>query len=207
MKKVASVILGLFWIPAPILLCLLVSLTIGFFTHWLTDQNALYWFLIPVTVGLVLGFILLKYWLKNAYSGRWFWSALVYLFYSFVVLGIGMGVPVLNSFVSIAAGIYIAVKIRYLPVLSNQHKPIIKKSCLYVAIATMALCALVGFWAIIGGMVGTRFETPFVSFTFTIPVIIGCVFTGGVIVSAIQYVLTFFSARLTLKLLNKDTIQ
>ena len=127
----------------------------------------------------------------------------VYFFYSFIAVGMGMGVPLLNGFVSIAAGIYIAIKIHTLGVPASQRKPIIQKGCFYVAIVTMALCALVGFWAIIGGLVGPRFEMPFVSFTFTIPIIILCVVTGGVIVSGIQYFLTFFSTHLTLRLLNK----
>ena len=204
MKKIASVILGLFWLPAPVLFCLLVSLTIGFGTDRLTDENALYWFLIPVAVGVAVCILLLKYWLRNAYSSRWLWGALVYFFYSFIAVGLGMGVPLLNGFVSIAAGIYIAIKIHTLPVPSSQRKPIIKKGCLYTAIVMMALCALVGFWAIIGGMVGSRFELPFISFTFTIPIIILCVLTGGVIVSGIQYVLAFYSAHLTLRLLYRE---
>ena len=204
MKKIASVILGLFWMPAPILFCLLVSLTIGFGADRLTDENALYWFLIPVAVGAAVYILLLKYWLINAYSGRWLWGALVYFFYSFIILGMSMGVPLLSGFVSIAAGIYIAIKIHALDVGSSQHKSMVKKGCLYVAVVMMALCALVGFWAIIGGMVGSRFETPLISFTFTIPVIILWVVTGGVVVSGIQYFLTFFSTRLTLRLLTID---
>ena len=115
MRKIASVILGLFWLPGPVLFCLLAALAIGLITKWMTGENALYWALISVAVGLAVYTLLLKNWLRNAYSGRWLWGALVYFLYSFIVLGMSMGVPLLNGFVSIAAGIYTPSPLRGTP--------------------------------------------------------------------------------------------
>jgi hypothetical protein len=64
----------------------------------------------------------------------------------------------------------------------------------------MAMCCLTGLLATVGGLVGARFEIPVLSFTFTVPVIIGCVISGGLILCILQYWLTIAAAKITLKL-------
>jgi len=63
------------------------------------------------------------------------------------------------------------------------------------------MCCLITLWAIAGRMIGARFETPYLSFTFTVPIFIAVVLTGGAILVLLQYWLTTIATKVTIKLL------
>jgi hypothetical protein len=54
---------------------------------------------------------------------------------------------------------------------------------------------------IVGKVPGSKFETPFLSFTLTVPVFFAVVLTGGAILVLLQYWLTTIAAKVTIKLL------
>ena len=59
------------------------------------------------------------------------------------------------------------------------------------------MCCLITLWAIAGEMIGYRFETPVLSFTFTVPVFVAVVVAGGAALVLLQYWLTIIAAKLS----------
>jgi prepilin signal peptidase PulO-like enzyme (type II secretory pathway) len=64
------------------------------------------------------------------------------------------------------------------------------------------MCCLITLWAVAGQMIGYRIETPWLSFTFTIPIFLVIVLTGGAAAVTLQYLVTLVAAKLMLKLLS-----
>ena len=199
MSKIEAVILGMLFGAVPIILCLLLVVTVGLSADWTDDKFGPY-ALAALGAGLVIDVIFLKRWVKGAYRMSNKELGAIYVFYSIGALGFGMGVPIFNFAVGITAGVYTGRKMRHIQANKDECIRSIKKSALFTAVVLMAMCCLTGFWAIVGGLVGSRFETPVLSFTFTAPIIIGCVISGGLGLCAIQYRVTSIAAKITLKL-------
>lgn len=126
----------------------------------------------------------------------------IYLFYSVVALGMGMGIPLFNFALGIAAGLYIARRMQIAGADEQNRRRIFKKIALFCAGMMALMCCLITLWAIAGQMIGYRVETPWLSFTFTIPIFSAVVLTGGTILVLLQYWLTSIASNLTFKLLR-----
>ena len=124
----------------------------------------------------------------------------IYIFYSIGVLGFCMGVPILNFGVGILAGIYTTRQAFYTNAEEWELRQNIKKVALFSAIVMLMMCCLTGTWALVGGMIGSKLESPLLSFTFTVPILVGIVLTGGLILSLLQYWLTSKAAKIVVKL-------
>ena len=190
MRKIESFLICCVLAPVPILFCLMVVVGASWFTELLTDETGPYLGLAALAAGIIISIVFLKRLVKNAYRINNFTLAAIYLFYSVGALGFCMGVPILNFGVGILAGIYTARKMHHTNAGEKECRHNIKKTAGFSAVVMMLMCCLTGFWALIGGMIGSSFETPILSFTFTAPVIIALVLTGGLILSALQYWLT-----------------
>jgi len=155
------------------------------------------WSLVP---GAVLDVVFLKKWVRKTYQINNKVLAGIYLFYSVVALGMGMGVPILNFVLGIMAGVYIARKMHFLGSDEQSRNQAFRKMALFCAVVMVLMCCLITLWAIAGKMIGYRFETSYLSFTFTVPVFFAIVLTGGAVLVLLQYWLTTISAKITLKL-------
>ena len=200
MSKVEAVILGILFGAVPILLCFLLVFIISLSANLITDETGPYFGLAALGVGLVINIIFLKRWGKAAYRLNNKFLGAIYVFYSIGALGFGMGVPIFNFTVGITAGVYTGRKMHHIQANGSERIRNIKKTALFTAVVLMAMCCLTGLWALVGGLVGARFEIPVLSFTFTVPVIIGCVISGGLILCILQYWITTAAAKITLKL-------
>jgi hypothetical protein len=200
MSKVEAVILGILFGAVPILLCLLLVFIIGSSADLITDETGPYFGLAALGMGLVIDIIFLKRWVKAAYRLNNKFLGAIYVFYSIGALGFGMGVPIFNFTVGITAGVYTGRKMHHIRADDKQRRRNIKETALFTAVVLMAMCCLTGLWALVGGLVGARFEILVLSFTFTVPVIIGCVISGGLILCILQYWLTTAAAKIMLKL-------
>ena len=196
--KIESVILGMFFGFVPIVFCFLATMVIASilfgkeaFGPWVL------WSLVP---GIILDAIFLKKWVRKAYQINNKVLAGIYLFYSVVALGMGMGVPILNFVLGIMAGVYIARKMHFLGSDEQSRNQAFRKMALFCAVVMVLMCCLITLWAIAGKMIGYRFETSYLSFTFTVPVFFAIVLTGGAVLVLLQYWLTTISAKITLKL-------
>ena len=198
MGKVESAILGIFFGLGPPVFCLLITLVMAdslFGTGVLGP-----WLLLSLVPGIVYDCIFLKKWVRKAYQINSKALAVIYLFYSVVALGMGMGVPIFNFALGVAAGVYAARRTHFAGSDEERRKQYFKKTALFCAIVMALMCCLITLWAIVGQMIGARYETPFLSFTFTVPVFFTVVFTGGAVLVLLQYWLTRAAARITFKL-------
>jgi hypothetical protein len=200
MRKFEAFIIGCILGAGPILFCLVAFFFIAKTAGFLTDTTGPYLALAALVTGLVIDMIFLGRWVRNAYRFNNKILAAIYIYYSVGALGMCMGVPLLNFGVGILGGIYTARRLYYTHAEHEVCKASIKKTAMFSAKVMMAMCCLTGTWALFGGMIGYRFESPMVSFTFTAPILIGIVLSGGLFLSAVQYWLTRATARLTMKM-------
>ena len=198
-SKFDALILGILFGAIPLLLCLLLVAIIGLSADWTGDEFGPY-ALAALGAGLVINITFLKRWVGGAFTMSNAQLGVIYVFYSIGALGFGMGVPIFNFAVGITAGVYTARKMHHIQADEDERRRNIKKTALFTAAVLMAMCCLTGFWALVGGLVGAHFETPVLSFTFTVPIIIGCVISGGLILCVLQYWLTTVAAKITLRL-------
>jgi hypothetical protein len=199
MSKIDTLISGILFGAVPILLCLLLMVIIGLSADWTGDEFSPY-ALAALGAGLAIDITLLKKWVAGAFRMSNAQLGAIYVFYSIGALGFGMGVPIFTFAVGITAGVYTARKMHHIQADGDQRRRNIKKTALFTAVVLMTMCCLTGFWALVGGLIGGRFETPILSFTFTAPIIIGCVISGGLILCVLQYWLTTVAAKITLRL-------
>ncbi len=198
-SKIESLILGMFLGLVPPLFCLLTTLVITailfeieVFGPWML------WSLVP---GIIIDIVFLKKWVSKAYQINNKALAVIYLFCSVVALGMGMGVPIFNFALGIAAGLYSARKVHFIGADEERRNQDFRKTAVFSAMVMALMCCLITLWAIAGEMIGYRFETPFLSFTFTVPIFSAVVLTGGAVLVLLQYCLTRLSAKLAFKLL------
>jgi len=199
MSKIESLILGLFFGLLPPGICLLVTLVFTGIVFGVEVFEA--WALWSLGPGIIVDVIFLKRWVKNAYQMSTKVLVPIYLFYSVVALGLGMGVPIFNFVLCIAAGVYIARKMHLAGANEERRNEAFKKMALFCAAVTVLICCLITLWAIAGEMIGYTFETPYLSFTFTAPIFLAVVVIGGTVLVLLQYWLTRTAATVTFKLL------
>lgn len=197
-SKIESLILGMFLGLVPLVFCLLTTLVITailfeieVFGPWML------WSLVP---GIIIDIVFLKKWVSKAYQINNKALAVIYLFCSVVALGMGMGVPIFNFALGIAAGLYSARKMHFIGADEERRNQDFRKTAVFSAMVMVLMCCLITLWAIAGEMIGYRFETPFLSFTFTVPIFSAVVLTGGAVLVLLQYCLTRLSAKLAFKL-------
>jgi hypothetical protein len=197
--KIESVILGMFFGFGPIVFCFLATMVTAsiFFGTESLGPWAL-WSLVP---GIIIDAIFLKKWVRKTYQINNKVLAGIYLFYSVVALGMGMGVPILNFVLGILAGVYIARKMHFLGSDEQSRNQAFRKTALFCAVVMVLMCCLITLWAIAGEMIGARVETLLLSFTFTVPIFFAVVLTGGAVLVLLQYWLTMTAAKVTIKLL------
>ncbi|MHC4570486.1 MAG: hypothetical protein ACYS0C_00215 [Planctomycetota bacterium] len=195
MSKIESVILGMFFGFVPIVFCFLATLVITsiFFDIKVIELWVL-WLLVP---GVIIDIVFLKKWVRRAYKINNKALATIYLFYSVVALGMGMGVPVFNFCLGIAAGIYSARRMHFAGVDEERRKKYSKKTAVFCAAVMVLICCLITLWAIAGQMIGYEFETPWLSFTFTVPIFFAIVFTGGAVLVLLKYWFVIAAVRVT----------
>lgn len=198
MGKIESLILGMFFGFGPIVFCFLATVVIAsvFFGKEALGPWVL-WSLVP---AIIIDAMFLKKWVRRAYQINNKMLAGIYLFYSVVALGLGMGVPILNFVLGIMAGVYAARRMRLTGADEQRRKQNFRKTAMFCAAVMALMCCLITLWAIAGRMIGARFETPYLSFTFTVPIFIAVVLTGGAVLVLLQYCLTLTAAKITIKL-------
>lgn len=204
MSKFESFILGIFFGAVAPVFCLLTTLVVAsIFFDTKTIGPWVLWLLVP---GVVINIFFLKKWVRQAYQLNNKILAAIYIFYSVVALGMGMGVPIFNFALGIAAGIYSARRMHFAGADEEKRNKDFKKTAVFCAVVMVLMCCLITLWAVVGKMIGYRFETPVLSFTFTVPIFWTVVFTGGVMLVLLQYWLTSTAAKVTVILENKRTV-
>jgi hypothetical protein len=203
MRIIEVAILGMFFGLVPLVICLVGTV---FFAGMLFGTEVLgAWVLWSLVPGVVIDIIFLKKWVRNAYKTNSKILAGIYIFYSVVALGLGMGVPILNFALGTTAGLYIARKMHFAEAEEQARKQAFKRMARFCAAVMVLICCLITLWAIAGKMIGYELDTPLVSFTLTVPIFFAVVLAGGAALVLLQYRLTGAAAKLTFRLLRPAT--
>ncbi len=198
LRLIEILALALFFGFPPVLLCVVAA---GFVNViFLEEKGIAYWALGGLVVGLIIDVIFLKKWVRRAYQMNSKILAALYIFYSIGVLGFCMGIPILEFPLGMAAGAYAARKMYHTKAGPEEFKRNVKKVSVFAAAVMVLICCLITLWAIAGEMIGYRVETPYVSFTFTVPIFSAVVLIGGAGLVLLQYWLTRTAAKVTFKL-------
>ena len=198
LRLVEILALALFFGFLPVLLSVAA---VGFVNViFLEEKGIAYWALAGLVVGLIIDCLFVKSWVCKAYQMNSKILAALYIFYSIGALGFCMGIPLLNFALGIAAGAYAARKMYHSKAGPAELKQGVKKISIFAAAVMALICCLITLWAIAGQMIGYRFETPILSFTFTVPIFSAVVLAGGAALVLLQYWLTRLAARVTFKL-------
>jgi hypothetical protein len=198
LRIIEVAILGMFFGFLPLVACFVgIILFAGMvFGPEVLEAWAL-WSLVP---GLAIDVVFLKKWVRGAYQMNSKILAAIYIFYAVFALGMGMGVPIFNFALCIAAGVYIARKMRIRGADEEMRKQAFKRMARFCAGVMVLICCLITLWAIAGRMIGYRVETPWLSFTFTVPIFFAVVLSGGAVLVLLQYWLTSAAAKVTFRL-------
>ena len=198
-KIIESLMLGTFFGFVPVYFCLIVTILITS-TFWGTKSLGLWvlWSLVP---AVLMDIIFLKKWIKNAYQINGKILALIYMFYSIIALGMFMGIPIGALVLGIGAGLFSARKIQNAADTQIQ-KQALRKTARFCAAVMGLMCCLITLWAIAGQMIGYELQSPFLSLTLSVPIFAAIVLAGSATLVLLQYFLTIFTAKLTMKLLH-----
>lgn len=191
-KTFESLILTAFFGFVPVIFCFSLAVLIHFF--FFQEKLVPVWTLSGVAAGIVIDIVFLKRWVRKAYRINSIILALVYMFYSVVTLAMCMGIPILNFALAIAAGLYIARKMHLAEADEQLRKQNFRKTAAFCAAVMALLCFFIMLWAIAGQMIGYRFETPWLSFTFTVPIFFALVLIGTAALVLLQYTLARVAA-------------
>jgi hypothetical protein len=190
--------LGMFFGFFPLVVCLVGTVL---FTSIVFGKEVLgpwtLWSLLP---GVAVDVVFLKKWIRNAYRMNSKVLAGIYIFYSIIAVAMGMGVPIFNFALCIAAGVYIARKMHFIGANEQSRRGAFKRMAGFCAGVMVFICCLITLLAIAGKMIGYEFKTPWVSITFTVPIFFAIVLSGGVVLVLLQYQLTRIAAKVTFKL-------
>lgn len=204
MSKFETFVLGLVFAPAPILLCFIgawfTTAALG-----LSEKVVSASVLSGLAVGLIITAVVLKRWVRNAYKLSNKILAALYIFYSILATGFGMGIPVFNYILGIAAGVYIVRKMYHLRTDQNEFKHNIKKTAIFTAGIMLIVCCLMVLWGLAGKVSGKDFEVLFKSLlglelTINTAGFVGIILFGACAMILLQYWLTKLSAKITFKL-------
>jgi hypothetical protein len=147
-------------------------------------------------LGILIDALVLKHKLKSLETLKPWVLMSVYVFYSIMVLGFFMGVPVFNLFLGILAGRFMGRVGLFLGHTKDKMNSVIHTTALFVSAVMVGVCAISGWIALIDpldtavnlqGMLGLNFEV-------TEMMVYGLVVIGGIGLVALQYGVTLFFA-------------
>jgi hypothetical protein len=208
MKKLEAFVLGLVFAPAPVLFCFVGAWFTSFILYkqfGLSEKVVSTSALSGLAVGVIITAVVLRRWVRNAYKINNKALAALYIFYSIIAFGFGMGIPVFNYVLGMAAGVYIVRKMCYLRTDESECKRNIKKTSIFTAVIMLVVCCLMVLWGLAGEVSGKDFEVLFKSLfglelTINTAGFVGIVFFGACAMILLQYWLTKLSAKITFKI-------
>ena len=202
MRKLLRIIevslLGMFFGFLPLVVCFVGTVL---FTGIVFGTEVLEaWVLWSLVPGFVIDIVFLKKWVRNAYQMNSKILAAIYIFYAVIAIVMFMGIPIFHFIMGTAAGVFAARRVRFAGSDEETRGRAFKGMARFCAGVMVLICCLITLWAILGQMIGYEFETPWLSFTFTVPVFFGVVVAGGAALVLLQYQLTSTAAKVTFKL-------
>ena len=202
MRKLEGFILGMILAPMPILFCFVGAWFTSaiFFEEKIVIRAALS----GLAAGVIFAAIIIRGWVRRAYTMNNKTLAAIYIFYSIILVGFCMGIPILNFPWGMMAGVYIARKMYLAVAGKNEIDKNITKTAVFTAAVMAVICCLMVLIAVLGnvgpdsfdeffkGLFGVNVKITFAEFSLMI-------FMGACTMVLVQYGLTKVSAKMVLK--------
>jgi hypothetical protein len=148
LRIIEIAILGMFLGFLPLVICLAGTV---FLTGMVFGTDVLgAWALWSLLPGVAIDIVFLKKWVRNAYKINSKILAAIYIFYSVVAIAMGMGVPIFNFALCIAAGLYIARKMHFIGADEQTRRLAFKRMAVFCGAVMALICCLITLWAILG---------------------------------------------------------
>lgn len=147
-------------------------------------------------LGILIDALILKPKLKSIETLKFSTFMIIYVFYSIMVLGFFMGVPVFNMMLGILAGRFMVRVGLYKGYGLNQMKTLIRSTAVFVTVVMIGICLISAWIALVDpldtainlqGMLG-------LGFTVVPWMVFALVFVGGIGLILMQYYVTLFFA-------------
>ena len=202
MNKLEGFILGMILAPIPILFCFVGAwfTSAVFFEEKIVIRAALS----GLAAGVIIAAVFIRGWVRRAYTMNNKTLAAIYIFYSIILVGFCMGIPILNFPWGMMAGVYIARKMYLAKADKNEIDKNIRKASVLTASAMAVLCCLMVLIAILGNVGPDSFNEFFrgvfgVNVKITLTEFSLMIFLGACTMVLVQYGLTKASAKMVLK--------
>lgn len=182
-----------------------IPFTLFFAFWWISNSFVNNWLALFIGIlGLLLGL-----WLNTVlvipyqfYKIKKRILALLYLFYSIIILGIFMGVPIFNILLGVFAGNYLAIRtISYIRLESSINRNI-HQGALFSALVILFITIIAGLMAIVDIETYTETFTALTKIPIDATKFIWFLVIGGALGVIIQYFITRFTAYTMLQLHN-----
>ena len=154
-----------------------------------------------IGLGILIDVLLLKPWLRSLETLSNGILISVYVFYSIMVLGFFMGVPLFNVGLGILAGRFIARVGLYKGLSKVQMDKLIHSTARITTIILFGIC-LISAWIALKDPMDTAINLQGMfqlGFTVTESMVLGIVVFGGILLLIVQYILTVRFAKYELK--------
>jgi len=154
-----------------------------------------------IGLGILIDVLVLKPWLRSLETLSNGILISVYVFYSIMVLGFFMGVPLFNVGLGILAGRFIARVGLYKGLTKVQMDKLIHSTARITTIILFGIC-LISAWIALKDPMDTAINLQGMfqlGFTVTESMVLGIVVFGGILLLIVQYILTVRFAKYELK--------
>lgn len=148
--------------------------------------------------GILLDFLVLNRILNRFYElPMWLMSG-IYLFYSICVYGFFMGFPVFNVLLGIPAGMYMGQRLTHFPIFDNKKITIF--TSIFTCLVLFLFCFFTAVMALRERTLGIQLSRMLhLPFAFTKPMIWCLIIVGGIGLLILQYFITTFTLKKSLK--------
>jgi len=189
LSKFDKIFLGtIFGFIPPILLLLLG----GWISILFVAENKIIMFLISGFIfGIFIDVLFLRKWINIGYKLNNYILIVIYIFYSICIFGFFMGVPVVNIFMGVIAGIYIARRIINRKLEKREIKNKVMITSIFSAIIILFFSISSAYLALKDPYTAANLEGMFnLSINVTLEMIIGLIIVGGLLFVLFQYLIT-----------------
>jgi len=156
--------------------------------------------------GILIDVLILKPWLKSLETLKPWVLIFVFAFYSIMVLGFFMGVPLFNVLLGILAGRFMTRVGLYKKFNSAKMNRLIHSTALISTLILFGIC-LISAWVALKDPMDTAINLQGMfqlGFTVTSTMVLGLVLGGGVLLLVLQYVLAVLCAKYELTHITFD---
>ncbi|HPG38562.1 MAG TPA: hypothetical protein PLP19_03230 [bacterium] len=157
--------------------------------------------------GILVDVFYLKRWVSNLYTLDMRVVMAIYFFYSVMMLGFFMGVPIFNILLAIPAGIYMGSRLSQTLVAPEEFGLLTRRTCIYTTAVLLLVCTTSGAIALIDPFTLDFMQTLLpVSFAIRQWMLASAIVIGGLLLLSLHWLITGWVIRKTVTSLQLKNV-